>query len=97
MTTDSYATRTLQRVNGYLSHCYQSTTDEDHRAQLDNLGCLYHWLVEAVAAQSREFRHYIEVATTAEQQRDDAFSIVEELRDEIADLQGQLDALAVRS
>jgi len=97
MTTDSYATRTLQRVNGYLSDCYHRADSDDARAQLDNLGHLYAWLTDAVAAQSREFRHYIEAATTAEQQRDDAFSIVDGLRDEIADLQGQLDALAVRS
>lgn len=96
MSDESYATRTLQRVNGYLSDCYQRA-DDDARTQLDNLGCLYAWLTDAVAAQSREFRHYIQAATTAEQQRDEALSIVDELRDEIADLQGQLDGLAVRS
>lgn len=97
MSDESYATRTLQRVNGYLSDCYQRADSDDTRTQLDNLGCLYAWLTDAVAAQSREFHHYIQVATTAEQQRDEALSIVDELRDEIADLQGQLDGLAVRS
>jgi hypothetical protein len=97
MSDESYAMRTLQRVNGYLSDCYQRAETDDARAQLDNIGCLYAWLTDAVAAQSREFQHYVHAARVAEDQRDEALSIVDELRDEIADLKGQLDGLAVRS
>lgn len=92
MSDESYATRTLQRVNAYLSDCYQRAESDDTRAQFDNLGSLYHWLTEAVAAQSREFHHYVHAAMDAESQRDAAREERDELQVRVDDLTADLSA-----
>ena len=94
MSDETYATRTLQRVQEYAARCHQSVDSDDARDRLNNLSYLYSWLADAVAAQSREFRHYVAAAMDAENQRDEALRTVGDLREEIADLKDQLDALA---
>lgn len=95
--TETYAERLLQRVQEYASDCFHSAETDDARVKFDNLSCLYAFLTDAVAAQSREFRQYVRAARDAETERDEALALVDQLRDEVADLREQLSGLAARS
>ena len=97
MSDETYATRVLQRVDSAAHDLHRAASSGFDRAQIEALAGLYTGLAESLAAQSREIREYIAAERTALDERDEALRTVDELREELTELRGQLDELAALS